>query len=393
MMRRLIFATLMLLFTASAFANDVVVQVKNGGLVIKGDDDANTLQVDQNGLGEDSVRITPGGGTTVNGAGGAQVFPGLAGKGAKILLGDGADVIALASLTLSGKVVIKGATGSDRITLSDATFRDPVTIDAGTGDNAVLVCSATFQRDVVVKLGKGTNGSVAQVTCGTGSTSTVDASAVVFGDDAFGGNVTVKGAAAGHILGYNDSTTAGSIAIKNVALVGVCYNTIGGALNVKLVDPPFFSGGIDCGTGSFTASAAGNAALAMAGTTVGGPFTIKTGAGDDSVVLVGTPIGGALTASLGAGNNFLFFFAVQAASLKAKAGADADDLISEDVTIAGDGSVKYGNGPNTIDFKTSVFGGDLTVKTGKNGDVIHASGATAGGSKSIDSGKGNDVVD
>src|SRR3954471_14027723 len=95
-----------------AAANDVDVAVKNGALVVKRDDDANTLTLDQIGLGTDSMRITPDGGTTVNGAGGAQVFNGLV-SGAKIALGK----------------------GSDRLTLATATLNGPVKIDLGAGDN------------------------------------------------------------------------------------------------------------------------------------------------------------------------------------------------------------------------------------------------------------------
>ena len=58
----------------TAHAGDVVSKNSGGKLVLEGDDGANVLTIDQVGVPADSLRVTPGTGTTLDGAPTPQVF-------------------------------------------------------------------------------------------------------------------------------------------------------------------------------------------------------------------------------------------------------------------------------------------------------------------------------
>ena len=62
----------------AAAAGNVEASVKGGNLVLTGDDASNELELDQDMLGAGELRVTPGVGTTLNGAAGPAVFPGVA---------------------------------------------------------------------------------------------------------------------------------------------------------------------------------------------------------------------------------------------------------------------------------------------------------------------------
>lgn len=389
------FVLLLAVLLASAgdvLAGDVLVSIKSGALVVKGDDAGNTITIDGNALGVDAIRVTPGGGTTVNDAAGPQVFGGFA-SGATITFGSGADVVTITDRTLVGKVTIKTGKGSDRLTLDDTTLRGPTKIDLGRGDDALAACSATFDTEVVVKLGKGTGGAVT-VDCGNpGSSSTLDASVVFIDDSTFSGALTLKAAAGVHVVTVNDTNVLGAMAFKNVALLALCYDLFGGPITAKMPKIVGNLGGeVECNDGSATAIANGNTAIAMAGATLNAEFTVKGGAGGDTAVVTGTSIAGATAVSLGAGLNFLFFDEVSTASLLAKAAKNDDDFFADALTVAGDATIKYGAGSNVIDLGTSNIGGDLVVKTGGGNDSITTNAVTVTGERTIDGGKGVDTI-
>lgn len=386
---------LFLLVSSTAAANDVAVEVKGGSLVIKGDDDGNAVTLDQVGLGTDSVRVAPGGGTTVNGAAGAQVFGGLV-AGAKITLAGGADLLELESMQLNGNVGIKAGDGSDRVNVLDATLQGPAKIDLGAGDNALTLCDAAFPNDVSIKIGKQTGGFVTATCPGaTGNVTTNEGGSVfLMHNDTFGGSLAVKAASAVHVGVVDDVAVAGALAFKNVPLVALCYSTLSGAASVKLPKILGSAGGnVSCEGGATEAFADGNTALAMSGSTVGDAFTVKSAAGGDGIVVTGTSVQEGMTVAMGSGLNFLFLDGVQVGTdLVAKAGKDDDDFFGDNLQIGENATVKYGAGANVIDFGTSLVGENLTIATGAGNDTITTNGVGVGGTKTIKNGKGVDTL-
>ncbi len=361
----------LLLSAANAAANDVTVTVKGGALAIKGDDDANAITLDQAGLGAGSVRVTPSGGTTVNGSGTAQVFDGLV-SGAKIGLGK----------------------GSDRLQTLGVTLHGAVKLDLGAGDNAFTFCDTTFDDDVVVKIGKHTGGPVSDTCPGAGNVSTVGGSVFLIHNADFGGALTVKASSAVHVGVVDDVAVSGPLAFKNVALVGACYSTLSSSVAVKLPKIVGSAGGdVSCEGGATEAFANGNTAFAMSGTTVGAALAIKSGAGGDGIVVTGSSVQDSMSVAMSGGLNFLFLEGVQVGTeFTAKAGKDDDDFFGDGLLIGDDATVKYAGGANVIDFGTSTIGEDLTVGTGGGNDAITTGNVTVGGTKTIKSGKGADTI-
>ena len=392
-MRRLLAHTLaLLLATASiASANDVLVSVKNGKLSVKGDADGNQLTIDGTGLQGDSLRITPGGGTTVNGVAGAQIFTGFV-EGVSIKLGDGSDDLEVFQKTLAGKVAVSLGKGSDRLRIDDATLGGPSKIDLGGGDDAFAACRSLFESDVTLKLGKGTGGSV-QTTCGgsAGSASTSDASVFVTFDSGFAGKLDVKAAPGVHVGVIDDTSVAGVTSSKNVALLALCYASFA---DVKVKMPKIlgnFGGEVSCEGGAHEGFANGNTAMVIVDSPITGVLTSKGNAGSDTVVAIGVSTAGPVTMDQGAGLNFLLFEDVTMPSLAVKAGKNDDDLFVENTAVAGDVTIKHGDGNNVIDFATSTIGGNLTVKTGAGNDFFER-GVTVAGTSTIDLGKGTNTM-
>jgi hypothetical protein len=385
---------LLLFVAANAAANDVAIEVKGGTLVVKGDADDNVLTLDQAGLGAASVRVTPGGSTTVNGSDAVHVFGALI-SGAKITLAGGADVLTLQDLVLNGTVGIKTGDGSDVVSASATTVHGAVKIDLGAGNNALELCGTNVDADATLKIGKQTTGLASATCAGSPDNVTTTAGSVyLMLNSSFGGALSVKAAAAVHVGVIDTVALTGPLAIKNVALAGVCYSGLGAGVSVKLPKIVGASGGeVHCEGGATEAFADGNTALAMSGVSMNGALTVKSSAGGDSVVVTGTNVQDAMTASLAAGNNFLFLGGVQVGTnLVAKAGKGDDQLQADALTIGDDTTVKYGAGNNLVDLGNALIGGNLTVSTGGGNDTIGTGAATVGGTKTIKNGKGVDTV-
>ena len=127
----------------AARADNVTVTVAGGTLKIKGDADANTVTLDQAGVGANELRVT-GGPTTVNGGAGPVVFQSVTG-GLQIDLGAGGDTVTLDAVSIAGAVKIKLGTGSDTVTAPSSSFGNMVSIDVGSGDNVLTLCDTTVE--------------------------------------------------------------------------------------------------------------------------------------------------------------------------------------------------------------------------------------------------------
>lgn len=392
MLRLLAHSLALLLATTSvASANDVLVAIKNGKLSVKGDADANALTIDGTGLQADSLRVTPSGGTTVNGVAGPQVFTGFV-EGVTIKLGDGGDALEVFQKTLAGKVAISLGKGSDRLRIDDATFGGPSKIDLGGGDDGFAACRSLFDADVSLKLGKGTGGNV-EATCGgaAGSASTTNASVFVTFDSGFAGKLDVKAAPGVHVGVIDDTSITGVTSSKNVALLALCYASFA---DVKVKMPKIlgnFGGEVSCEGGAHEGFANGNTAMVIVDSPINGVLTSKGNAGSDTLVAIGVAIAGAVAMDHAAGFNFLFFDDVTMPSLVVKAGKNDDDLFVENTAVSGDVTIKHGDGNNVIDFATSTIGGNLTVKTGAGDDFLER-GVTVSGTSAIDLGKGTNTM-
>jgi hypothetical protein len=392
MPRLLVSALVCVLLSASAAsANDVRVAVKGGKLSIKGDADANQLTIDGTGLQSDSLRITPAGATTVNGAAGPQIFTGFV-EGVAIKLGDGNDDLEVFQKNLAGKVAINLGKGSDRLRIDDATFSGPSTIDLGGGDDAFAACHSLFGSDVTLKLGKGTSGNV-QTTCGgsAGSVSTSNASVFATYNSGFAGKLDVKAAQGVHVGVIDDTSIAGVTSSKNVPLLALCYGTFA---DVKVKMPKIlgvFGGEVSCEGGVQEGFANGNTAMVIVESLINGVLTSKGNAGSDTVVVIGVSIAGAVTMDHAAGFNFVLFEDVAMPSLVVKAGKNDDDLFVQKTAVAGDVAIKHGDGSNVIDFAFSTIGGNLAVKTGAGNDFLER-GVDVTGTSTIDLGKGTNTI-
>lgn len=398
-MRTVLLLVCLLTLVASSAPAAITVEIKNGALLIKGDDAANAFTIDGTGLPADAIRVTPSGGTTVNGVAGPTTFTGYA-SGAKITLGDGADDVTITDKTLTGKLSIKTGKGSDRLTIDDATLAGPSTIDLGAGDDALSVCDAIFRTDVAVKLGKQTGAAVTTTCPNSGTLGTTGGSVAFVHHSLVQGALSVKGAAGLHFLAVDRTDVTGPLSTQNVAFVSACYGHVGNQVTVKL--PKIvgnLGGAVSCqpdDPSGFNGFAGGNTAVLFTGMEILGGLTAKGNAGGDTVVLIGTNAGGEIKVDLGAAGGQPNSFIVNigsSGSLVAKGGKNEDRLQVQNFVTVDDVTVKYGGGDNNVTFANSTIHGNLTIKTGAGADFIDTSAnVTVDGVTGVDPGAGANTV-
>lgn len=141
-----------LLVPPPAHAGNVVSKLSGGKLTLTGDDAVNDLTIDQVGVPADSLRVTPGVGTTVDGNATPQVFAASTG-GLKVVLGAEADSLLLQGTMLAGKLEIKAGGGSDDVVIDSTGIAGAVKVDLGVGPNTLTLCSADLQGKLAVKGG------------------------------------------------------------------------------------------------------------------------------------------------------------------------------------------------------------------------------------------------
>ncbi len=394
-MRRILAHSLALLLATVAIAEaDVAVAVKNGQLVVKSNDAESILTLDGTGLPLGSVRATPGGGFTVNGSMAPQVFTGLTDAGAKITLGKGSDVLNIENLVLQGPVAIKTGDGGDVLSIQASTLTSTTKIDVGGGLNLLRVCRADVLGDLTVKLGKGAPGvGFAECEGQFGITAT-DGSGVLFWNVLFAATVTVKGAAAPHVVSMHTFEGLTGVTLKNVRFARLCYgDVIAGPVVLKLANLDGPAGVIECDGGTPTGFAEGSTAALITDVDLAG-VTAKLGKGGDMLAIFGAMVSGDVTVNFGGGTpNALVFQSVTiTGDLVGKAGKGNDDVIANDFLVNGDATLKLGDGGNAVAFTVTRFDRDLTIKTGKGDDFADLGGAEVDGESKIDLGKGANML-
>lgn len=394
-MHRLLAHSLALLLATVAIAEaDVAVSVKNGRLVVESDAAESILTLDGTGLPLGSVRATPGGGFTVNGSMAPQVFTGLTDAGAKITLGKGNDVLNIENLLLPGPVAIKTGDGGDVLSIQASTLTGTTKIDVGGGLNLLRVCRADVLGDLTVKLGKGAPGvGFAECEGQFGITAT-DGSGVLFWNVLFAATVTVKGAAAPHVVSLHTFEGLTGVTLKNVGFARLCYgDVITGPVVFKLANLDGPEGVIACEGGDPPGFAAGSTGAVIADVDVAG-LTAKLGKGGDMLSVFGATISGDVLVNLGGGTpNALVFRSVTiTGDLVGKAGKGNDDVLVDGLFVNGDATLKLGDGGNALLFAATRFDRDLTIKTGKGDDLADLGGAEVVGDSKIDLGKGANML-
>ena len=124
--------------TRRLLAGDVRVIPSEGSLFVRGDNEANQIEITSADDAQGSIRITGIDGTTVNGQSeflvtgeAAQVF-----QGFRVNMGRGDDVLKIDGVTSGGRTIIYGSAGDDAIGLDDVTV-GTATIQTFTGDDIV----------------------------------------------------------------------------------------------------------------------------------------------------------------------------------------------------------------------------------------------------------------
>jgi len=143
--------TLLLAFTPGAFADgNVEGSVKKGALILKGDGDANDIEVI--GVGYDTIKVRGRSGTTINGKL-SKTFDHVDGDVA-IKLGDGDDEVEVRYLTVREDLRIRGELGDDVIVLFDNWVQDDLKILGGGGEDEIIVDETWVWDDSAIKGGK-----------------------------------------------------------------------------------------------------------------------------------------------------------------------------------------------------------------------------------------------
>jgi hypothetical protein len=130
-------------------AGDVIAQIKNGDLVIKGDGAANGITITA-GATAGTVVITGvdagGSATNVNGtANGTVTLSGFT-DDLKIKMKGGDDVVTITGLTVPDEIDIELGKGADTLTLTDVTASDEADIDGGKGADNITITDSTFDE-------------------------------------------------------------------------------------------------------------------------------------------------------------------------------------------------------------------------------------------------------
>lgn len=129
--------------------------VDDGVLHLQGDAAANVLTVERAAPGETiRYRVTPSGGTTLNGSPESAVFEDVT-AGLTAALGDGDDDLTLTNMRIFGSVRLDGGDGNDRLLVRSVRPTGFLTLAGGEGDDQLLVRKGTSQRNLVLDGGAG----------------------------------------------------------------------------------------------------------------------------------------------------------------------------------------------------------------------------------------------
>ncbi len=372
----------------AARAGDVSVVVKHGDLVLQGHDGAIDASIDQSGLAAGEFRITPNSGTTVNGAGSAQIVTGvtrdmrvslpnktsylganavdvprdlrvkigkhnsasfsftgfIVGRDVRVV-NDGALELLLWESDVAGRVTWKGGAGFDDPDFRGLHVAGPMKISLGAGmsvfrfldlsqaDQSLEVDAGSGEDQFL--LGTSTIAKDLEIDAGGGTNEFMVDGIVAMRDVRFSGG------------GGPDTATLTSIDAGRDLRV-----TLGGGNNSAILT--------DCSLDR-TLSYSGGNGVDMA------HFENVLGADDTRI-------------ALGSGGNILsstMNFTMR--RLTVTAGGGLDTLALQNVTCETDFSALLGGGDNQMTLTTAFVGGDLLVKAGAGNDTVTATSLTVMG--------------
>jgi hypothetical protein len=422
----------------SARANDVLVTVSGDKMTVKGDADANVIQIEQAGT---DVRVTPGGVTTVNGSALPQLFPAATGS-LTLALAGGADELTLTMLLITGKVTIKMGEGADTITINGVDL-GPTKLDLGADDNTVTSVGLIVHGDFAVKSGKGADslglqetvagkmkfglgdGTDAIALCDThvaegiavdlgpgmtGSSTkscggTFPATASAFEGNSLAasgmlidaGGLGVKGGAGNDSFASSLMSIGGDVKISLGNGRGgftMCEVGVTGSVKAKLGKPGISDTTAWCRKGGvYDVTVTAQTLFVIAEVNVGGDFSVKSSTGNDAGAALLCSFGGVVKLDFGNGLNAANLQAdLFTENLIIKSGKQADDVRVAGSQVGGKSVITLGDGNNTLEVSGTAIGGNLVVKAGAGDDTIDVSTAIVGGTKTVDADGGMNTV-
>jgi hypothetical protein len=307
---------LVLLTAVAARAGDVNASLKGETLVLKGDDLGAELDLTPpiklaRGANGVSVRVTPQGTTTLNGAAAPATFEPVV--DVKITLGDGTNDVLFQNLDLGGKLTFKSGDGADTLTIQDTGFGDDVKVTLGDGPSTLVVfAGSALGDDLSVKSSDGAD------------------------------NLTLSGPVGGSVkLKLGD----GANLLQDTGAIGDDFSYKGG----PGVDTLQLSGPIG-GQAVVKVSHGANSVIFGTGTPVGESIKLTGGSGVDTVDLTNNGVGGDAKINLSSGNNTTTLTDTTIGDDLLVKGKDGDDVVqySGTVTVTGDEKFKLGGGTNTM---------------------------------------------
>ncbi len=342
----------------AARAGDSTVTVTNGALVIAGSSSADDLTIDQDGLtNPKQFRITPTGGSTVNGSASAQLFNGVS-QDVKCSLGDGLDKLAIVRAVLPRDLRITGgAAGNLALTVSFATVKRDCRVTTANQRIGAVIERTILRRDV--RFAGGSDGD--QFIVGEGSI--------------VARNLRINAGGSSDFIQVDHSLVRGDFVVDGGDgddIMSVAISTVEG--DVRVTD--------DDGTDDFD----------LFDATVQGSARARLGSGNDSASVQCGTVGKGVDLDLGSGNNTLFTLGARLENrLKVRAGAGNDEMsIYVSTSIQGSASFRMGDGVNVLDGQNAEFARGLNVKFGAGADTFTADRITVVGPTKVDLGRVED---
>jgi hypothetical protein len=393
-MRVLAFAglALALVVPAPLRAGDVVVVAKGGKLAVKGTDDPDLLTFGAAGQG---LQITPGAGTTVNGAGTPQIFI-VTGK-ITIDLGAGDDELAFDGAPAETDLNVKLGDGLDVFRFENSSIGGKTTIDLGPGPGSVSLCNVAAAKAVTIKGGVVGLGNTEAGCVGVDNAEAfgLDGTAIVFGNFNVAGNLAVKLKTGNATVVAANSGTLGKASFAfgdGTTLLGLCDAGVGQSLGVTMRNGTV-SRSLQCTLGTSTLTTNAPHAVILGGVQVGGSVTIKGGKDTDVVTMGDAAIGEKMKLALSDGDNGVFALnTLIGTSFTLTTGKGTDLFSTPAFTVGESAKLSVGAGANVVDLGNSTIGENLTVKAGDGDDTITTDQVVVGGTKTIKPGGGTNTV-
>ncbi len=358
-MRRLVpsiaFAVLAVLavFSAAAHAGDITATVTGGSLHLVGTANAESLEIDQLGVGANEFRLVPSLGTTVNGMATPVTLGGVT-KDVVIDLGNGGDGVVVAGVRVKRDVVIQGGmAGTIDVTLVGVTVDRDVRAATPISNVVLAVNSSTVRRNV--RFDGGSAGDVCNVI----------ASLVR-------GNVDQEGNGGGDLLRVDSSRVLGKITGDG--------GPSNDDLEVELTH---------CGKGVDWTGGDNNDSVLLHAADVDGDVKVDGAGGDDDVTIDACEIAGGITIGFGDGamNEATLGPLDCGKSLRILGGTGADTVSAVGTcNIGGDVRADLGNGANDCDLDQVQADGDVRLTSGTGADFLRLANATVRGSVRADAG-------